>query len=242
MTTSNDTLRLRAAERRRMVERQIAGRGVRDERVLEACRRVPREAFVPAPFAGQAYDDRPLPIGEGQTISQPFIVALMTEALRLPPPAEGAPTRALEIGTGSGYAAAVLAEVADEVVTIERHRALAEHARAVLAELGYANVRVVDGDGTRGWPERAPYDGIVVAAGGPSVPRSLREQLAEGGRLVIPVGPAGDVQKLVVITRLAGSRWREEDLGEVRFVPLIGEEGWTEPAGGAVEPRAEPRK
>lgn len=237
MPSSTEASRQSTAGRRSMVDRQIAARGVRDERVLAAFRRVPREVFVPPPFRDHAYEDRPLPIGEGQTISQPFIVALMIEALRLPPSAAGSPTRALEIGTGSGYAAAVLAEVADEVVTIERHAALAESARAVLADLGYDNVRVVRADGTRGWPERAPYHGIVVAAGGPSVPRSLREQLVEGGRLVIPVGPADDVQKLIVITRLAGDRWREEDLGEVRFVPLIGEEGWTEPAGGGVEPR-----
>jgi protein-L-isoaspartate(D-aspartate) O-methyltransferase len=238
MTTPTEASRRLTAERRSMVDRQIAARGVRDERVLEAFRRVPREAFVPAPFRDHAYEDRPLPIGEGQTISQPFIVALMTEALRLPPSAPGSPTRVLEIGTGSGYAAAVLAEVAGEVVTIERHAALAERSRAVLAALGYGNVRVVEGDGTRGWPERAPYHGIVVAAGGPGVPRSLREQLVEGGRLVIPVGPADDVQKLVVITRLAGDRWREEDLGEVRFVPLIGEEGWSDAGGEGARPAA----
>jgi protein-L-isoaspartate(D-aspartate) O-methyltransferase len=232
MPISSAARSLPSAERRSMVDCQIAARGVRDERVLTAFRRVPREAFVPAALRTHAYEDRPLPIGAGQTISQPFIVALMTEALRLPPPAAGgAPTRVLEIGTGSGYAAAVLAEVADEVVTIERHGDLAERARRVFAELGYVNVRVVEGDGTRGWPQGAPYHGIVVAAGGPGVPRSLREQLAPGGRLVIPVGPADDVQKLVVIARLAGDRWSEEDLGEVRFVPLIGEEGWSEPGG-----------
>jgi protein-L-isoaspartate(D-aspartate) O-methyltransferase len=213
-----------------MVDRQIAARGVADERVLEAMRRAPREAFVPPELRDFAYEDRPLPIGEGQTISQPYIVALMCEALELPGAA-----RVLEIGTGSGYAAAVLAELAAEVVTIERHRTLADRARELLTELGYDNVEVICADGTRGWPPRAPYDGIVVAAGGPEVPASLREQLAVGGRLIIPVGPVR-LQRLVRVTRTGQREWREEELGEVRFVPLVGAEGWEDHTAGHHRP------
>lgn len=210
-----------ASQRKEMVERQIRARGIRDERVLEAMARVPREAFVQKSMTEFAYEDTPLPIEEAQTISQPFVVAHMTEALE-PEPGD----RVLEIGTGSGYAAAVLGEVADEVYTIERHRSLAETAGRRLRELGYGNVHVRCGDGTKGWPEHAPYDGIVVAAGGPDVPRSLREQLAVGGCLVIPVGPATHLQQLLRIRRTGEDEFEEEDLGAVRFVPLIGEEGW----------------
>jgi protein-L-isoaspartate(D-aspartate) O-methyltransferase len=209
-----------------MVAQQIAARGVRDPLVLRAMRKVPREAFLADELREFAYEDSPLPIAEEQTISQPYIVAYMIEALGL----RGG-ERVLEIGTGSGYAAAVLAEIADEVYTIERHRSLAERARRLLAELGYSNVHVIHGDGTKGWPETAPYDAIVVTAGGPAVPASLREQLAIGGWLVIPVGPVGD-QRLVRVTRTADDQYREEKLAGVRFVPLIGEEGW--------EDRAEP--
>ena len=205
--------------RRAMVERQLAARGITDGRVLAAMERVPREAFVPAELAEYAYDDSPLPIGEGQTISQPYIVALMAEAAHIGPGA-----RVLEVGTGSGYAAAVLAELAASVVSIERHAALAEKARAALMELGYGNVEVIEGDGSRGVPERAPYDAILVAAGAPAPPDSLKRQLAEGGRLVIPVS-ADAHQTLCVITR-RGDSYEEEDLGAVRFVPLLGEEGW----------------
>jgi len=205
--------------RRAMVERQLAARGIADGRVLAAMERVPREAFVPPELAEYAYDDSPLPIGEGQTISQPYIVALMAEAAHIGPGA-----RVLEVGTGSGYAAAVLAELAASVVSIERHAALAEKARAALMELGYGNVEVIEGDGSRGVPERAPYDAILVAAGAPAPPDSLKRQLAEGGRLVIPVS-ADAHQTLCVITR-RGDSYEEEDLGAVRFVPLLGEEGW----------------
>ena len=171
------------ARRNDMIRTQIAGRGVRDPRVLAALVAVPRERFVADELAEFAYEDAPLPIEEGQTISQPYIVALMVAALEL-----RGDERVLEIGTGSGYAAAVLAHLAREVYTVERHEALAEIARRRLAELGCANVHVRHGDGTLGWPEHAPYDAIVVAAGGPDVPATLREQLAIGGRLVMPVG------------------------------------------------------
>ena len=202
-----------------MVEHQLAARGITDGRVLAAMERVPREAFVPPELAEYAYDDSPLPIGEGQTISQPYIVALMAEAAHIGPGA-----RVLEVGTGSGYAAAVLAELAASVVSIERHAALAEKARAALMELGYGNVEVIEGDGSRGVPERAPYDAILVAAGAPAPPDSLKRQLAEGGRLVIPIN-VDSHQELRVITR-RGDSYEEEDLGAVRFVPLLGEEGW----------------
>lgn len=205
--------------RREMVEQQLQRRGIRDAAVLAAMGRVPREAFVTPGLAAFAYDDRPLPIGSGQTISQPYIVAHMLEALAL------APTdTVLEIGTGSGYAAALLGELAARVITIERHPELADSARRVLAARGYANVEVHCADGTLGWPTRAPYPAIVVAAGGPSVPSTLLEQLAPGGRLVIPVGPP-HVQQLVRVVRVDDDRFRQDDLGAVTFVPLIGAHG-----------------
>ena len=204
-----------------MVERQLVRRDITDARVLAAFRKVPREAFVPAELAQYAYDDNPLPIGEGQTISQPYVVALMAEAARIGPDA-----RVLEVGAGSGYAAAILAELAKDVVTIERHASLAEKARAALARLGYANVIVVTRDGSLGFPERAPYDAILVAAGAPAPPTSLKEQLADNGRLVIPIS-VNSHQDLKVITR-HGESFAEESLGGVRFVPLLGEEGWLE--------------
>ena len=206
--------------RQAMVERQIAGRGLRDERVLEAMRTVPREEFVPEPLADLAHDDTPLPIGEEQTISQPYVVALMAEALELRPE-----DRVLEIGAGSGYAAAVLARLAGEVWAVERHASLAREAAERLARLGIQNVHVIQGDGTLGLPEHAPYDAIVVAAGGPDVPPALLDQLAEGGRLVIPIGPEPRMQELVRVRRQDGHTVRE-DLGPVRFVPLIGAQGW----------------
>ena len=218
----------RQAERLAMVRGQIEARGIRDPAVLRAMREVPREAFVSPDQVEFAYQDSPLPIAEDQTISQPYMVALMAAVLEIEPG-----DRVLEVGTGSGYAAAILSRIAGEVYTVERHGALAEGARRVLESLGYSNVHVLHGDGTRGWPEHAPYDGIVVAAGGPDVPRALRDQLAIGGRLVIPVGPTPRLQELARVTRVSQSEFAREDLGGVRFVPLVGTEGWRE-SGGAL--------
>ena len=198
-------------------------RGIRDEAVLDGMATVPREKFVGMHLLEFAYDDSPLPIEEGQTISQPYIVAFMTEALQL-----GPGDRVLEVGTGSGYAVAVLSRVASEVYTIERHASLAQQAIQRLKELHYDNVHVMCGDGTLGWPEHAPYDGIIVAAGGPEAPRSLIEQLSIGGRLVIPTGPSEKEQVLLRITRISRDEVEVDELGAVRFVPLIGEEGWRE--------------
>jgi len=206
-----------------MVKRQIAGRGVRSEPVLAAMRKVPRERFLPRGQGVFAYDDSPLPIGDGQTISQPYIVAFMAESLALV-----GGEKVLEIGTGSGYAAAVLAEIAAEVYTIERIEGLATMAKTVLDELGYTNVHVRCSDGTLGWPEEAPFDGIVVSAGGPEVPDTLKYQLNTGGRLVIPVGRSKAYQELVRVTRVAEDDFQTVDLVPVRFVPLVGEEGWSE--------------
>lgn len=206
-----------AEDRNRMVIDQIARRGVTDARVLDAMRRVAREAFVPEGLRGEAYADGPLPIGEGQTISQPYIVAVMAEALAL----RGDET-VLEVGTGSGYAAAVLAHLAREIHTIERIASLAQRARSTLASLGYYRVHVIEGDGTLGWPQAAPYDAIVVTAAGPRVPDALLAQLKPGGRIVMPVGPVSSEQKLVRLTRSASDGYEVEDLGPVRFVPLIG--------------------
>ena len=212
--------------RKEMVERDIAARGVRDELVLDAMRKVPRELFLPKRLREFAYEDSPLPIAGEQTISQPYIVAFMAEALML----KGG-EKVLEIGAGSGYAAAVLSEIAANVYTVERLGPLAEKAAETLAELGYDNVHVLHGDGTRGWPDHAPYDAIVVAAGGPQVPESLKEQLKIGGRLVIPVGSDQRSQELVRVTRISANEYRSEDIADVRFVPLIGEEGWTADKG-----------
>jgi protein-L-isoaspartate(D-aspartate) O-methyltransferase len=210
--------------RARMVADQIARRGVTDPRVLAAMRDVPREAFVAPELRPEAFRDAPLPIAHGQTISQPFIVALMAEAARLQPT-----DRVLEVGAGSGYASAVLARLAAHVTAIERHAPLAQAARDRLSALGFHNVEVVTGDGTLGWPAAAPFDAIVVSAGGPRVPEALKAQLAPGGRLVIPVGPDGGPQDLLRLTR-SGDGFEEESLGGVRFVPLIGAEGWKETA------------
>lgn len=214
-----DTSKLRSD----MVEQQIASRGVRDEAVLDAMRKVPREAFLPDRMLEFAYEDAPLPIEADQTISQPYIVALMTEALAL----KGGEKKVLEIGTGSGYAAAVLAEIAGEVYTVERIGQLAQEAALKLTELGYKNVHVRHADGTLGWPEHAPYDAIIVAAGGPEIPDTLKRQLKVGGRLVIPVGANPRVQELVRVTRSADDKFETEDLADVRFVPLVGKEGWS---------------
>jgi protein-L-isoaspartate(D-aspartate) O-methyltransferase len=204
-----------AEARERMVREQIAARGVKDARVLAALMRVPRHELVPAELRESAYDDRPLPIGLGQTISQPYVVAYMTEVLRLT-----GGERVLEVGTGSGYQAAVLAELAKEIYTIEIVPELAERARADLARLGYRNVQVRLGDGYRGWPEHAPFDAIIVTAAPGHVPQPLVEQLALGGRMVLPVG--GWEQELLLIERDAQGVHRER-LIDVRFVPMRGE-------------------
>lgn len=204
-----------------MVEQHIAARGITDKRVLAAMTAVHREQFVPGDMAQYSYEDHPLPIGLGQTISQPFIVALMAEAAELAPG-----DRVLEVGTGSGYGAAVVAQLVDEVWTIERLNDLAETARNRLSAEGVQNVRVVVGDGTLGWPDEAPFDAIIVTAGAPAVPIALQEQLSVGGRLILPSGPERKGQTLLRIRRVSDDRYETEDLGLVRFVPLIGEQGW----------------
>jgi protein-L-isoaspartate(D-aspartate) O-methyltransferase len=208
-------------ERERLVERDLREHGIADEAVLHAMRTVPREAFVPEPMRDQAYRNAPLPIGLDQTISQPLIVAHMAEASEL-----SADDRVLEIGTGSGYAAAVLSCLVKEVFTIERLRELADSAADRLQRLGYGNVHVRCSDGTTGWPEAAPFDAIVVAAGSPGMPPALLEQLSIGGRLVIPIGDDQDTQQLIRVIRRATNRFDRDELGAVRFVPLIGEAGW----------------
>ena len=212
-----------AKQRRHMVEHHIAARGVRSPLVLEAMGMVPREEFLPSRLREYAYEDTPLPIGEAQTISQPYIVAFMIEALGL-----SGGEKVLEIGAGSGYAAAILSRIAGEVFTVERIGELAANAAERLADLGYHNVHVLHADGTRGWPEHAPYHAIIVAAGGPEVPKSLKQQLAVGGRLVIPVGSDPRIQELVRVTRVSENEFKTEDIADVRFVPLLGEEGWAE--------------
>lgn len=210
-----------ASLRERMVERQIAARGLDDPQLLAAFRAVPREEFVSSDYAGNAYQDSPLPIENGQTISQPYIVALTIYAARI-----GPGDKVLEVGAGSGYAAAVIAQIAEEVVAIERHHQLAELARQRMERLGYGNVRIVEGDGTLGWPEGAPFDAIVAAASGSHVPQSWIAQLKPGGLIVMPLGQPHGVQSLVKVTKQADGTLKHEDLGGVRFVPLIGAEGF----------------
>jgi len=205
--------------RREMVERQIASRGVRNARVLAAMEDVPRELFVPDDLRSRACEDRALPIADAQTISQPYIVGIMTELLA-PEPHH----RVLEIGTGSGYQTAILSKLAERVFSIERHPGLAEAAARLIKGLGITNVDIRVGDGTVGLAEEAPFDRILVTAGAPAVPEALREQLAEAGRLVIPVGPAG-FQHLTVVAR-TGTRFEEEQRDSCVFVPLIGRQGW----------------
>lgn len=207
--------------RERMVKNQLISRGIDDPRVLEAAKKVPRHLFVEEALIAEAYNDHPLPIGHNQTISQPYIVALMTSALELT-----GQEKVLEIGTGSGYQTAILAELADRVYTVERIRPLLVKARRVLDQLGYANILFRAFDGTIGWKEFAPYDGIVVTAGAPDIPPPLIDQLAEGGRLVLPVGSRFS-QELVRITKKGGS-YVKKSFGDCRFVDLVGEYGWKE--------------
>lgn len=216
---TNGEINKMSEARRRMVERQLRARDIHDERVLEAMASVPRHRFVPPEYQQSAYSDGPLPIGEGQTISQPYIVAYMTQLLELEPD-----DRVLEIGTGSGYQAAVLGQIAGKVYSVERVQSLAERARQQLDELGYDNVHVVQRDGSGGLPEHAPYDAIIVTAAAPDAPNPLKEQLAEGGRLVVPVGSRGG-QVLERWTRW-GDDMERERLAPVAFVPLLGDHGW----------------
>lgn len=207
--------------RQRMVEQQIAARGIRDERVLGAMRQVPREAFVPANLAEFTYRDGPIPIGEEQTISQPYVVALMLEAASI-----ATPDKVLEIGAGSGYVAALVSRVARKVFAIERHAALAMQATKRLQQLGYDNAEILCADGTEGLPTEAPFDAIIVSAGSPDIPGALKQQLAIDGRLVIPVGLSGYGQVLTKLTRQAEDTFKSERLVPVSFVPLIGKHGW----------------
>jgi protein-L-isoaspartate(D-aspartate) O-methyltransferase len=202
-----------------MVEEQLRPRGIRDQRVLAAMAKVPREAFISAEDVDKAYGDYPVPIGEGQTVSQPYIVAAMVEALAVQPE-----DRVLEVGTGTGYQAAILGELAGEVWTIERHAQLAGKAHEILSSLGYANVRVVHGDGSLGLPQHAPFDKILVAAAAPRVPDSLVAQLKDGGRLIIPVGTRTEQQ--VQVVRKLGDQVSVTLQDLCRFVPLVGDEGW----------------
>jgi protein-L-isoaspartate(D-aspartate) O-methyltransferase len=205
--------------RMRMVEYQIAGRGVQDQRVLDAMREIPRHLFIPQEYRESAYQDRPLPIGKGQTISQPYIVAVMTELLGIRPG-----DSVLEVGTGSGYQAAILARLAGVVVTIERLPEIAETAGNILRSLAISNVKIIVGDGTEGYVPDAPYNGIIVTAATPDIPSPLVEQLADGGRLVAPVG-SRDLQQLIRLTR-NGDQITRESYGGVVFVPLLGRYGW----------------
>ena len=212
-------------QKEEMMERQLRSRGIKDERVLSAMEEVPREKFIKKELVEFAYQDAPLPIEEEQTISQPYVVALMAEALDLEPE-----DRVLDIGTGSGYAAAVMSRIVDEVYTVERHKVLAQTASDRFEELGYDNIFVLHGDGTKGWEEHAPYDAINVAAGGPDIPEPLRDQLAEGGSVIIPVGSKPRSQRLVKLIKKDGTIHRKE-MGRVQFVPLIGHSGWKDNSG-----------
>jgi protein-L-isoaspartate(D-aspartate) O-methyltransferase len=216
-----ETLTEYTREREAMVERHLKRRGITEQRILDAFLAVPREAFVSDDYAHLAYGDHPLPIESGQTISQPYIVALMIQASGIKPG-----DTVLEVGAGSGYAAAVIGRIADKVIAIERHAELVPIASERMRRLGYDNVEIVEGDGTRGCRDHAPFDAILAAASGSHVPRPLVEQLAPGGRIVMPVGDPGWVQELVKVTKEEDGILKQENLGGVRFVPLIGEEGW----------------
>ena len=212
-----------AAERETMVEWQLRRRGITHEPILDAFRAVPREAFVGPAHAHLAYGDHPLPIEAGQTISQPYIVALMIEAAGIEPG-----DKVLEVGSGSGYAAAVISRIAGKVIGVERQRELVAVAAERLERLGFYNVEIVEADGTKGWPDAAPYDAILAAASGSHIPAPLVEQLKPGGTIVMPLGSPGSIQKLVKATKREDGSLLQSDLGGVRFVPLIGEEGWND--------------
>jgi protein-L-isoaspartate(D-aspartate) O-methyltransferase len=212
-----------AAEREAMVERQLRRRGINEPDILEAFRAVPREKFISDEYAHLAYGDHPLPIEANQTISQPYIVALMIQAAAIKPG-----DIVLEVGAGSGYAAAIISRIADRVIGIERQHELCDVARERLLRLGYDNVEIVEGDGTRGCAAHAPYDAILAAASGSHVPKPLIDQLAPRGAIVMPLGDSGSVQTLVKLTKAADGSLEQADLGGVRFVPLIGEEGWND--------------
>ena len=208
-------------EREAMVDRQLRRRGITDQHILDAFLAVPREKFISDEYGHLAYGDHPLPIEAGQTISQPYIVALMIEAAAIK-----AGDRVLEVGAGSGYAAAIIGQIAGRVIAIERQHELVEIASERISRLGYDNVEIVEGDGTKGRPGEAPFDAILAAASGTHVPRALLEQLADGGRIVMPLGGPGWAQQLVKVTKRPGGALEHQNLGGVRFVPLIGEEGW----------------
>jgi protein-L-isoaspartate(D-aspartate) O-methyltransferase len=209
------------AQREAMVDRQLRGRGITDQHILDAFLEVPREAFVSPQYAELAYGDHPLPIEAGQTISQPYIVALMIEAAEI-----GPGDKVLEIGAGSGYAAAIISRIAGQVFAIERQHELVEVARERIGRLGYDNIEIIEGDGSKGCPDHAPFDAILAAASGSHVPNALLDQIAEGGHIVMPLGSPGWAQELVKVTRRPDGGVERENLGGVRFVPLIGEEGW----------------
>lgn len=221
MSSTPDDL---AAKRERMLTVQIADRGIRDARLLDAMRQVPRERFVPSGMEAFAYEDFPLSIGQGQTISQPYIVAAMIEAAEIDPG-----DCVLEVGAGSGYATAVLSRLATHVCAIERHELLANPARQRLEALGYGNVDLVVGDGSGGWPVPRLFDAILVSASGPDVPEPLKRQLASGGRLVMPIGET-EYQRLVKLRRVGPDRFEQETVASVSFVPLIGAHGWADDA------------
>ncbi len=211
-----------AQQRAEMVAEQVADRGIRDTAVLQAMRSVPREIFVPTAYQTNAYDDRPIPIAVGQTISQPYVVALMLSYLQCQ-----ATDRVLEVGTGSGYVAAILSQMVAAVFTVERHLELVVVAQARFAELGYKNITVAQADGTLGWQEHAPYDCIVVSACGPKVPRSLQMELAVNGRLIMPIGKKKE-QQLILVQRVSAKKFRQKKLQPVRFVPLVGAQGFAD--------------
>lgn len=213
-----------AAQREAMVERHLRRRGIKDKRILDAFLAVPREEFVSTEYAHLAYGDHPLPIEAGQTISQPYIVGLMIDAAEIKPG-----EMVLEVGAGSGYAAAVISRIAEKVLGIERQHDLVQIARERMRQLGYDNVEIIEGDGTTGCRDQAPFDAILVAASGSHIPPQLVEQLAPGGRIVMPLGNPGWVQELIKVSKQDDGILRQENLGGVRFVPLIGEEAWRDP-------------